>query len=295
MFRSLKLKAEATFRRRKDDTLSRPLQGDWDTEMNPASADQEQKLEQDKEQESINIISPRRRSRFDGLVKQHQTVLIRDAELLDSESRQISASDSTGPKYVPFVDNSGMKNNMFAKAPNSYYGAVSPAIMGGFGSDEEPTSLANNREMNEHGPVLQIQGPKEDQNGSASMEHNTKQSAFQYRTNPSILDDGITTTPSHDVKLNPGTDSNAEATRHPLPLADTPGYSGESSASAAQENVRDAFLRPEVQEDNRSATSTPNNPYTALLENQEVAMTLAYMRRLDLLSKHENEEAEDFM
>ncbi|KAL7934902.1 hypothetical protein V8C35DRAFT_300134 [Trichoderma chlorosporum] len=44
-------------------------------------------------------------------------------------------------KYVPFVETSAMRNNMFVHSANSHYGMVNPAIMSGFGDDDDDDSI----------------------------------------------------------------------------------------------------------------------------------------------------------
>lgn len=96
----------------------------------PEQNQQEQEQDQDREQEQ----------------EQEQEQQPRVDQLLDqAPAHQPSAPDPFAPKYVPYIEATPLKNNMFAGNAGRY-GPVNPDIMGGFGDDDDSIWLVDDEE-----------------------------------------------------------------------------------------------------------------------------------------------------
>ncbi|KAF4980603.1 hypothetical protein FZEAL_3416 [Fusarium zealandicum] len=233
------------------------------------------------------------------------------------------APNPLAPKYVPYIEASPLKNNMFAGNAGRY-GRVNPAIMGGFGDDDDSIWLVDDEETDG-----EQQQPRDNQARSSSSvddrsqigsRHSTSSSlhpwatthqqpgpgpappassqpAFRYQM-PSLLDDDDLTSGTISAPEPPPTQSTAPAPRR--------GYAPIASSilNLNAFGVDNTDMPPPVKTRNDSTTpssrpqpavvsasSSSVNPYVALFEQQDNAMTMAYLRQLE---QSEDEVADDF-
>ncbi|KAM0381213.1 hypothetical protein ACHAPY_005416 [Fusarium culmorum] len=233
-------------------------------------------------------------------------------------------------KYVPYTDANPLKNNMFVNSA-SIYGRVNPDIMGGFGDDDESIWLVDDEEEDEidQGQQHDSQNPLTPTDSTSelalrpsnsSSSHNPEthlqqpgatpapapapsaQPAFHYQR-PSFLDndDDLVSGSPPDTVTTPETISNekgkstlqrgyAPISSSILDLTDL----GVEDVDTKSLDTRDHTELPNKRPRTTAATagpSTSTNPYVNLFEQQDDAMTMAYLRQL---KKLETDVADEF-
>lgn len=172
MLRSIKRKTEAAFRRRKAsksvDHQVTPVDIDWplqtdsyppssstgeqtaSTTTNTTEAEEEPRPAEEEEEDQVPL-----------QVKQENTASVTETTAVEeipfeeeptqevAESEEEPGMDSFAPKYVPFVETSAMRSNRFVNPASSHYGTVNPAIMSGFGDDDDSIWLVDDEESDE--------------------------------------------------------------------------------------------------------------------------------------------------
>ncbi|KAJ4255588.1 hypothetical protein NW762_009585 [Fusarium torreyae] len=233
-----------------------------------------------------------------------------------------SVPDPFTPKYVPYIDASPLKNNMFARNAG-IYGRVNPDIMGGFGDDDnESVWLVDDEENQQHDSSSRptssanrpaqsnsrLSGPLSSHDSVAAQAQepgpapsSNAEPAFRYQR-PSLLDDHDFTSdllPSTTAvrKTPPSQDTTPAPRRGYAPVAASILNLGELGVeitdiptSNSEDGTRLSNSRPQPAITS-SASSSFANPYVALFEQQDDAMTIAYLRRLE---QPGNEAADDF-
>ncbi|KND94057.1 hypothetical protein TOPH_01193 [Tolypocladium ophioglossoides CBS 100239] len=286
MFRSLKKKVEAALRGRKSPkTLGPPTTTDPSTSTRTHCREPSVQTEQ-------SVVPP-----------EAEASLLRFQEEPAPEAGEEQDPDPFAPKYMPFAEASVAKGNMLG-LNTSRYGRVNPAIMEGFGGDDDSIWLVDDEETDEEAeaaalgtakPETPDSNPPMDQPGP-SDEHSSRL-GFRYQTSTGLLDDDFAT-PA------PATTSNSQtvpATQTPpaqTTAARQPGYGPISSSILAGFDSADELEAPPpraaqelvVVSDGPAST----NPYVALCEQQDRAMTVAYLRRLDQCGDDGGELADDF-
>ncbi|RGP76171.1 ring finger domain-containing [Fusarium sporotrichioides] len=233
-------------------------------------------------------------------------------------------------KYVPYTDANPLKNNMFARRAG-IYGRVNPDIMGGFGDDDESIWLVDDEEEEEMDQERQqdsqiILAPTESTSqlalrpSGSSSSHNSEthlqqpgatpapapapsaQPAFHYQR-PSFLDndDDLVSGSPPSIVTTSGTASNQNEKLAPqrsyapisasiLDLTDL----GVEDVDTKFIDARDHTELPNKRPRTTTATAEPSsstNPYVNLFEQQDEAMTMAYLRQLEQL---ETDVADEF-
>ncbi|ESU12056.1 hypothetical protein FGSG_06013 [Fusarium graminearum PH-1] len=233
-------------------------------------------------------------------------------------------------KYVPYTDANPLKNNMFVNSAG-IYGRVNPDIMGGFGDDDESIWLVDDEEEDEidQGQQHDSQNPLTPTDSTSelalrpsnsSSSHNPEthlqqpgatpapapapsaQPAFHYQR-PSFLDndDDLVSGSPPDTVTTPETISNekgkstlqwgyAPISSSILELTDL----GVEDVDTKSLDTRDYTELPNKRPRTTVATagpSTSTNPYVNLFEQQDDAMTMAYLRQLEKL---ETDVADEF-
>ncbi|KAI5467019.1 hypothetical protein BGZ63DRAFT_341655, partial [Mariannaea sp. PMI_226] len=222
--------------------------------------------------------------------------------------------DPFARKYVPFIEATPLRNNMLVNA--GIYGMVNPAIMGGFGDDsdnddiwlvddEETDEEAQRQSQNDDETPLDsprdvslvLAPPTSEAQAPDAPPPESARPAFIYNT-PSLLDDDDFTplTPPAPVEVPP------------RPVTPTPVVRrGYAPISASILNLTDLGIdleeppgtnpkprtettRNELDAEPPASSSSSVNPYVALFEQHETAMTVAYLRQLD---QAEDEIADD--
>lgn len=222
------------------------------------------------------------------------------------EQQQSPEPDPFAPRYVPFVDNAALKSNMFT-TQGSHYGRVNASIMGGFGGDDESIWLVDDEETDEEAPrngeqrqntsgVVPAGGEATAQPPRASTDAAPARPAFHYRSPDLLNDDEFTMAP------NPSTQKQSTSPApNPAPKR---GYATISSSILAGFDSDEEASQPETrtsteQQSPPTSQTTPGlsslkNPYVTLFEQQDQAMTVAYLRRLEQEGSTGNEMADDF-
>jgi hypothetical protein len=354
MFRSLKKKTEAAFRRRKTNKsipstvtqgtlpadVNWPFQNDYSyppSTTPSAAAANTDTVTYGAGSEQSTPVEPRFQASFEG---SHDTsggesssldlsyleepfpeegVDAAEGEGAEDELRQ---EDLYTTKYVPFVESSAMRNNMFVHAATSHYGMVNPAIMSGFGDDDESIWLVDDEEA-EEGPTVKREGQElregedderegeereemgEDEPDVARLSTNQpptvpilpeaasmagQQTGFRYRINYALFDDDEFAS-SREEETTP---TSVSVGRAPSLRPRSSGTNSLESLSVKSEFRLPNGARDEIGASNGSSTPATSNPYVDLLEQQDSAMTVAYQRRLDLSGRRGDDEADDF-
>lgn len=270
---------------------------------------------------------------------------VADEPVADEPAVQDPSVDPFAPKYVPFIEASPLRNNMFA-TQNSRYPRINADIMGGFDDDSDSIWLVDDEETDpedEERRNQQQQQQEEDQavesepesenEEDEELERTTEEdvqltfepvspiqptgatagvaphTGFRYHT-PLLLDDDEWNTSPVTTEA-PETQSSESGTTMTTTTTTTStdsttqkrGYAPISSSIMDLSNL--GFPEDEMPVDEpepkqngtvlpvspSTSTSTPapapasafssNNPYVALLEQQEQAMTVSYLRRLE--------------
>ncbi|KAL6864189.1 hypothetical protein J3F83DRAFT_742860 [Trichoderma novae-zelandiae] len=345
MFRSIKKKTEAAFRRRKTTRsitivtqVAPPSDVDWPFQNDsypPSTHSAATHTATPGAQEQSTPLGPRRLFSFEGddkSVGETSALGVAPAEEALPEGR-VDAAEVEGAeeeptedlyttKYVPFVETSAMRNNMFVHAATSHYGMVNPAIMSGFGNDDESIWLVDDEEAEEE-PAVQREGEegreeeederedgaREDAEGdepdvvipptnrpppvpSVSEAASTAgpQTGFIYRINYALFDDDEFASSQED-----------ETAPDSVSVGKAPSLRPRSSGTDSLQHLsvdngsrRPLGSRDEIAASNGSSTPSTSNPYVELLEQQDFAMAVAYQRRLDLSGRRGDDEADDF-
>ncbi|KAL7941676.1 hypothetical protein V8C42DRAFT_334447 [Trichoderma barbatum] len=151
MLRSIKRKTEAAFRRRKNNkSIDQvvPVDVDWpfQSDSYTASSSTEDQTAATNTTEAEEELTPPAEQDLRLRFKQDDTSVVQTTALEEVPVEELAEEvdvaeepglDSYGTKYVPFVETSAMRNNMFVHSATSHYGMVNPAIMGGFGDDDD--------------------------------------------------------------------------------------------------------------------------------------------------------------
>ncbi|KAJ3536572.1 hypothetical protein NM208_g6661 [Fusarium decemcellulare] len=191
-------------------------------------------------------------------------------------------SDPFAPKYVPYIEASPLKNNMFGGNAGRY-GRVNPDIMGGFGGDDDSIWLVDDEETDED---RQRQQQETQSRNSSSLDHPSRTGSRQ--SGSSSLHHPASTQLQEPGPAPPST-SSQPAFRYHMPslLDDDEFISGNlSSTTSAPQPPPRSKHHPGA-----SAWLRPINPYVALFEQQDDAMTLAYLRQLE---RSGDDAADDF-
>lgn len=225
------------------------------------------------------------------------------------------------PRYVPYMEASPLKNNMFGGSAG-VYGRVNPDIMGGFGGDDESIWLVDDEETDEDeqwdkGKGRDNSSQLEQRTGTQSSnqsQHTVSSSSrsststhqkgsgpssagparptFSYHR-PAFLDDDFTScttsTTLSSTPLTPPTPTAPFAPRRgytPVSASildlgglDVRGNAVHSSGESSSRPSRSSL--PAVASTSSFTSNNPNNPYVALLEQQDQAMTMSYLRQVD--------------
>ncbi|POR38891.1 Uncharacterized protein TPAR_00897 [Tolypocladium paradoxum] len=286
MFRSLKKKAEAALHGRKSPkTLNSPATTDPNTSIKSQSREPSIQTEQS--------IVP----------SETEASQLRFQEEPEPEPKPEEEQDCDPytPRYVPFTEASVAKSSMIGSS-TSRYGRVNPAIMEGFGGNDESIWLVDDEETDEEAkaatrgatePDAPDSNPHMDQPGPSDEQSSHRR--FRYQTNSDLLKDDFTTTaPTSTASLLPEIQTPPEQTT----AAKQPGYGPISSSILAGFDSGDEHETPPLPatqvEGAWSDDSTSTNPFVALCEQQDLAMTVAYLRRLDQCGDNGDELADDF-
>ncbi|TFA99438.1 hypothetical protein CCMA1212_008746 [Trichoderma ghanense] len=344
MFRSIRRKTQAAFSRRKTNKsitstvtqVTAPADVDWpfrDDYTHPPSTTHSaatNTVTPGAASEQPTSVGTRRQSSFEGNDDRsagEESSL--DVSYLEEPlpGEQVDAAEGEGAeeelredlyttKYVPFVETSAMRNNMFVHAATSHYGMVNPAIMGGFGDDDESIWLVDDEET-EEGPAGRREREEDESeeeerkvdeeeepdvalppasqpptvpsvSEAASMAG--PQTGFRYRINYALFDDD-------EFAASQGEDTTPTSVSVGRASSPRPRSSGTDSLghlSIDNESRHPNGGRDEAGVSNGSSTPATSNPYVDLLEQQDSAMTVAYQRRLDLSGRRGDDEADDF-
>ncbi|KAK5997203.1 E3 ubiquitin-protein ligase RNF19B-like protein [Cladobotryum mycophilum] len=277
MFQTLKRKTEAAFRRRKNTApindrmhlnISWPLREDQQSVVETTTAPEQspprpqQQQEQQEQQQDIQLTQDNSSSRH------NSSEPVQD-EPLEPESDHNTDSDSDptlGPRYVPFTETSAMKNNRFVN-PGSGYNMVSPSIMGGFGGDDDSIWLVDDESTDGRSTGGRRSTSSATSRSRATTSSQNQQSGFRYNMNPALLGSG----------------------EFPAAAAAAAAASSLSSSSSRRESS--SAPRRQGSHSNGAQSS---NPYVDLFEQQEIAMTTAYLRNLDLSERRGDEVTDNF-
>lgn len=233
-------------------------------------------------------------------------------------------------KYVPYTDANPLRNNMFAN-PAGIYGRVNPDIMGGFGDDDESIWLVDDEEEDEtdqgqqrdsQNPLTPTESTSElalrPSNSSSSHNPETHlqqpgatpapapapsaQPAFHYQR-PSFLDndDDLVSGSPPDIVTTSETTSNEKgkstSQRGYAPISSSILDLTDLDVEDVDTKSLDARVHTELPNKRPRTTaatagpSTSTNPYVNLFEQQDDAMTMAYLRQLEKL---ETDVADEF-
>ncbi|KAL7822269.1 hypothetical protein V8C26DRAFT_390525 [Trichoderma gracile] len=352
MFRSIKKKTEAAFRRRKTNKsisspvtqATAPTDVDWpfhnDYSYPPStthSAAATNTVTPGAGSEQSTPVEPRRLASFEGgddtsagesssldlsYLEEpfpEEEVDAAEGEGAEDESRE---EDLYTTKYVPFVETSAMRNNMFVHAATSHYGMVNPAIMSGFGDDDESIWLVDDEET-EEAPAIKTRGQGKREGEEDELEEEEReelgedepdvalpptnqpptvpsvseaasmagpQTGFRYRINYALFDDDEFAS-SHEEETTP---TSVSVGRAPSLRPQSSGTNSLESLSVDNKSRGPISNRDEIGASNGSSDPTTSNPYVDLLEQQDSAMTVAYQRRLVLSERRGDDEADDF-
>ncbi|RTE75342.1 hypothetical protein BHE90_010206 [Fusarium euwallaceae] len=285
----------------------------------PEQNQQEQEREQEQEQE------------LQFWDDHQQDQLLDQAPAPQPPAQEPSASDPFAPKYVPYMEATPLKNNMFAGNAGRY-GRVNPDIMGGFGDDDDSIWLVDDEEsdgeqrreqrnsqarssnslhtpsrpVSRHSAASSSRTPAMTQTLDAgpAPPNSSLRPAFQYHV-PSLLDDD---------EFTSGTLSSTVATPETPPTQETSpaprrGY-GPVAASilnltdlgvdaddideppSKRRNVAPLPTRPAVASSSSSSSSSSLvNPYVARFQQPDDANATASLRQLD---ESADDVADDF-
>ncbi|PKK50637.1 hypothetical protein CI102_4866 [Trichoderma harzianum] len=340
MLRSIKRKTEAALRRRKTNKSINqitPVDVDWPIQSDsypPSTSTEDRTATNTTEpEEELTPADQALQFRF----KQDDTSVLHTPALEEVPAEdpvdEVDVAEQPGlgsytTKYVPFVETSAMRSNMFVHSANSHYGMVNPAIMGGFGDDDDDSIwLVDDEETEEENEevtttVKRGENEEEDDVEEEELEEEEEEdepavalpptnqpppvstvpepastaspdTGFRYRINLALFDDAeFAAPPKETVTVFVDEDENEDEDdilHLPSPSID----------SAELLRAVNAFRRPgssqdEIAASNGSSTPATSNPYVDLLEQQDSAMTVAYQRRLDLSGRRGDDEADDF-
>lgn len=340
MLRSIKRKTEAALRRRKTNKSINqitPVDVDWPIQSDsypPSTSTEDRTATNTTEpEEELTPADQALQFRF----KQDDTSVLHTPALEEVPAEdpvdEVDVAEQPGlgsytTKYVPFVETSAMRSNMFVHSANSHYGMVNPAIMGGFGDDDDDSIwLVDDEETEEENEevtttVKRGENEEEDDVEEEELEEEEEEdepavalpptnqpppvstvpepastaspdTGFRYRINLALFDDDeFAAPPKETVTVFVDEDENEDEDdilHLPSPSID----------SAELLRAVNAFRRPgssqdEIAASNGSSTPATSNPYVDLLEQQDSAMTVAYQRRLDLSGRRGDDEADDF-
>lgn len=340
MLRSIKRKTEAALRRRKNNKSINqitPVDVDWPIQSDsypPSTSTEDRTATNTTEpEEELTPADQALQFRF----KQDDTSVLHTPALEEVPAEdpvdEVDVAEQPGlgsytTKYVPFVETSAMRSNMFVHSANSHYGMVNPAIMGGFGDDdddsiwlvddeeteeeaEEVTTTVKRGEDEEKDDVEEEELEEEEEEDEPAVvlpptnqpppvstvpepaSTASPDTGFRYRINLALFDDDeFASPPKETVTVLVDEDENEDEDD----ILNPPSPSIDSTELL---NAVTAFRRPgssqdEIAASNGSSTPATSNPYVDLLEQQDSAMTVAYQRRLDLSGRRGDDEADDF-
>ncbi|KAJ4860872.1 IBR domain, a half RING-finger domain-containing protein [Trichoderma breve] len=345
MFRSIKRKTEAALRRRKTnksiDQIT-PVDVDWPIQSDsypPSTSTEDRTATNTTEpEEELTPAEQALQFRFkqDDTSVLHTPALVEEVPAEDSVD-EVDVAEQLGlgsytTKYVPFVETSAMRSNMFVHSANSHYGMVNPAIMGGFGDDDDDSIwLVDDEETEEETEeatttVKRGEGEDEDEEEDdvekEGLEEEEEEdepavalpptnqpppvstvpepastaspdTGFRYRINLALFDDDeFAAPPKETVTVFVDEDGNED--EDDILNPPSPSIDSAELLSAVNEFRRPGSSQDEIAASNGSSTPATSNPYVDLLEQQDSAMTVAYQRRLDLSGRRGDDEADDF-
>ncbi|PNP54208.1 hypothetical protein THARTR1_05415 [Trichoderma harzianum] len=340
MLRSIKRKTEAALRRRKTnksiDQIT-PVDVDWPIQSDsyPPSTSTEDRTATNTTEPEEELTPAEQALKF--RFKQDDTSVLHTPALgeLPAEDPvdEVDVAEHPGlgsytTKYVPFVETSAMRNNMFVHSANSHYGMVNPAIMGGFGDDDDDSIwLVDDEEAEEETVEVtttvkrgegedgdeeedDVEGEEleeeEEEDEPAVAVPTTNQpppvstapepastaspdTGFRYRINLALFDDDEFAAPPKETVTVLVDEDEDDILDPPSPSIDSTEL-----LSVETESRRPGSSQDEIVASTGSSTPATSNPYVDLLEQQDSAMTVAYQRRLDLSGRRGDDEADDF-
>ncbi|KAL6885182.1 hypothetical protein HDV57DRAFT_417085 [Trichoderma longibrachiatum] len=355
MFRSIKRKTEAAFRRRKTNRtisstvtqVTAPTDVDWPFQndyssyppstTHSAAAATTNNVTPGAGSEQSSPVEPRRQTSFEGggdtSVAESSSLDLSyleepyleegvDAAGIEGAEDEVR-EDAYTTKYVPFVETSAMRNNMFVHAATSHYGMVNPAIMSGFGDDDESIWLVDDEETEENSAVeRQGHEMREDEEEDELVQEEREemgeeepdiappptnqspvvpsvseaastagpQTGFTYRINYALFDDDEFASSQEEE----ATATSVSVGRAPSLRPRSSGTNSLESLSVGNGSHRPHETRDTIGASSGSSTPATSNPYVHLLEQQDSAMMVAYQRRLDLSGRRGDDEADDF-
>ncbi|RFU81306.1 e3 ubiquitin- ligase ari9 [Trichoderma arundinaceum] len=342
MLRSIKRKTEAALRRRKNNrsvAQVTPVSIDWPLQNDsypPSSSTGEQTAATTDTTETEEVLRPVAEEQLIHF-KQEEASVVRTTAVEEIPSGEPTQEvdieeepemDPYAAKYVPFVETSAMRNNMFVNPASSHYGTVNPAIMSGFGDDDDSIWLVDDEETDQEAENTkksvegeeeegeeeeEIEGEEQEGEEEEDVEPHVSlpptiqpppatsaletpsttspQTGFRYRINLALFDDDEFTTPQEETSLPSVATHETPNTGPPAPAINTHTTEFLSVATGSRHQDGD---QDETPASNGSSTPATSNPYVDLLEQQDSAMTVAYQRRLDLSGRRGDDEADDF-
>lgn len=345
MLRSIKRKTEAALRRRKNnksiDQIT-PVDVDWPVQSDsyPPSTSTEDRTATNTTEPEEELAPADQALQF--RFKQDDTSLLHTPALeqvpAEDPVEEVDVAEQPGigsytTKYVPFVENSAMRNNMFVHSANSHYGMVNPAIMGGFGDDDDDSIwLVDDEETEEEPEAVTTTVKRGEGEDEAEEEDDVKEeeldeedeedepavalpptnhtplvltapapastaspdAGFRYRINLALFDDDeFAAPPKETVTVVVDEDEDEDEDEDHILNPPSPSTDSTELLSVGNESRRPGSSQDEIVASTGSSTPATSNPYVDLLEQQDSAMTVAYQRRLDL-SGRRGDEADDF-
>ncbi|KAL5092005.1 hypothetical protein Trisim1_002394 [Trichoderma cf. simile WF8] len=340
MLRSIKRKTEAALRRRKTNkSISQinPVDVDWPIQSDsyPPSTSTEDRTATNTTEPEEELTPAEQALQF--RFKQDDTSVLHTPALEEVPAEdpvdEVEVAEQPGlgsytTKYVPFVETSAMRSNMFVHSANSHYGMVNPAIMGGFGDDDDDSIwLVDDEETEEdteEATTTVKRGEGEDENEEEELEEEEEEdepavalpptnqpppvstvpepastaspdTGFRYRINLALFDDDeFAAPPKETVTVIVDEDENEDEDEDDILNPRSPSIDSAELLRAVNEFRRPGSSQDEIAASNGSSTPATSNPYVDLLEQQDSAMTVAYQRRLDLSGRRGDDEADDF-
>lgn len=346
MFRSIKRKTEAALRRRKTNKSIDQITAvdvDWPIQSDsyPPSTSTEDRTATNTTEPEEELTPAKQALQF--RFKQDDTSVVNTPALeevsAEDPADEVDVAEQPGlgsytTKYVPFVETSAMRSNMFVHSANSHYGMVNPAIMGGFGDDDDDSIwLVDDEETEEEAEevtttVKRGEDEDEDEEKDDAEREELKEeeeedepavalpptnqpppvstvpepastaspdTGFRYRINLALFDDDeFAAPPKETVTVFVDEDENEDEDEDDMLDPPSPSIDSRELLSAVNEFRRPGSSKGEIAASNGSSTPATSNPYVDLLEQQDSAMTVAYQRRLDLSGRRGDDEADDF-
>ncbi|KAF4989743.1 hypothetical protein FGRMN_8930 [Fusarium graminum] len=252
--------------------------------------------------------------------RQYEQELVAPEQVIEPSTPDNSGADLFTPRYVPYTDASPLKNNMFA-SHRAVYGRINPDIMGGLGDDDDSIWLVDDEETpqeQQHPPtypdlpsqmeprstgttLLRPSATQPQTPGTVSSP--STQPAFRYQR-PSFLDEEEAASNSLpdtgvDREIASYQDSTHVLRRGYAPVAasilNLADLGVDSNCNIDSDNSKNIELPPKPPKLTSPvvAPSAPSsaNPYRDIFEQQDDAMTTAYLRRLE---QSESNSADDF-